>query len=101
MDDDLIIGPVVKDTTKFVGYKIDINDIHRFNKHLADTNFNMFGNDADALRAEISKERENQILEERQKQVEDWEKKPFLSKCTYYLSFMFYALIISALFSRC
>ena len=101
MDDDLIIGPVVKDTSKLVGYKIDINDIHRFNKHLADTNFNMFGIDADALRAEISKERENQILEQRQKHVEDWEKKSFLSKFNYYLTFMFYVFIIMALFSRC
>ena len=100
MDVSLIIGPIVKDTTKFVGYKIDINDIHRFDKHLADTNFNMFGNDVDALKAEISKERENQILEQRQKHVEDWEKKPFLSKCSYYLTFMFYVLIVLALFSR-
>ena len=102
INEELIIGPIVSDTKIFVGYKIDINDTKRFDKHLADNNFNLFGKDVNALKKEIADERyeqrKKQIAEQRELNEMEWKKKTFIYKISYYFGYFVLLLIITSFF---
>lgn len=104
MDESLMVGPFLSDAEKFhlIGYKINITDINRLNKHLADKDFKLFGNDANALRAELAIERmdrhKNELLERVRARAEEWEKKSFISKVFNYWWMMLTVLFIISLF---
>ena len=55
-----VTGPILKNHQQVMGYFITIKDLHRFNKHLADNYFHIFGEDTHALRKEIWKDREEE-----------------------------------------
>ena len=107
MDKSLMVGPILSESEKIhlIGYKISINNIYRLDKHLADNNFKLFGNDADALRTEVNKERverrRNKLLERVRMRAEEWEKRTFLSKAFNYVVYLMWGLIIISLFKRC
>jgi hypothetical protein len=107
MDESLMVGPILSGFEKIhlVGYKISINDINRLDKLLADNNFKLFGNDADALRVEVANERterrRNKLLERVRMRAEEWEKRTFLSKAFNYVVYLMWGLIIISIFKCC
>lgn len=84
-----VTGPLARNVDDLMGYHFKVKDFHRLNKHLADYNFKVYGQDEKALRAEIRQDRNARNLERMRTnallQKEKWNDKSFISKLVSYI----------------